>query len=218
MVRHWRADRQQTERIEQLETELAALRESLPDRVALPAEPLPQDRPVAKVSAVVGERKRSVDRTEKPPEVRETAQRTTGKFAEPSRFDLNSIDSLTLIRIPGIASRTASVILTYRRRLGGFVHPRQLAECLTWESARERMDEWCAQWFEADTTRLLPLAINRLSFRQLLRHPYLEYRQVQELVRFRDRYKRIPSIRVLELMESFEASDIERLRPYLNFE
>lgn len=142
----------------------------------------------------------------------------SAKFSSPHLLDLNSVDSVTLVRIPGIAGRTASVILNYRKRLGGFYHPRQLSERLTWDAAQQQMDDWCTQWFYADTTRIVPVRVNQLPFKELLRHPYLEYPQVQELVQYRDRYKRIPALSALRQMPSFSDADIQRLSHYLSFE
>ena len=89
------------------------------------------------------------------------------KFTEPHRFDLNTVDSLTLIRIPGIASHTASVILRNRQRYGGFHNVSQIREFLTWDAALVYMDDWCTLWFTADASRLIHLPVNSASIAQL---------------------------------------------------
>lgn len=140
------------------------------------------------------------------------------KFTEPHQFDLNTIDSLTLIRIPGIAERTASVILKYRTRYGGFYDPRQLQEFLTWDAAKDYMDEWCSVWFTADASRLRLINTNRLTIAELQRHPYITHEQAVELVRYRTRHKRIVSVVELEQFSSFTPEELKRVVPYLSFE
>lgn len=140
------------------------------------------------------------------------------KFTSPVKLELNVIDSVTLIRVPGIASKTASTILRYREQLGGFFSPEQLREKLTWESAQDRMDEWCNDWFTADESLIRVIAINKLSFSELLKHPYFNYNQVKAVVRYRDRYKHIDSISQLEQLGCFDEATIEKLKHYCSFE
>lgn len=139
------------------------------------------------------------------------------KFSNPVLLDLNIIDSLSLIRIPGIGSKTASNIIRYRNQLGGFYSPRQLSEKLTWDGAQERMDEWCTKWFYADTVHIKRLNVNEADFKSLLRHPYLNYEQTKALVNYRDKHNGVSGINVLSMLECFTEEDIERLKHYLDF-
>lgn len=140
------------------------------------------------------------------------------KFTEPHLFDLNTIDSLTLIRIPGIAARTASVILKNRLRYGGFYNPRQLQEFLTWDAARDYMDEWCTVWFTTDANRLRLIHINEATVSELQRHPYISHEQAIEIVRYRTRHKRLASIVEFQQLTTFSAEQIQQILPYLTFE
>lgn len=151
---------------------------------------------------------------------RETTSQTASsqKFTTPHVFDLNTIDSLTLIRIPGIAARTAAFILSKRQQLGGFYDACQLRDLLTWDAAQPYMDEWCSQWFTADAARIQPLAINQASVSQLQRHPYISHDQAVEIVRFRTRHKRISSAAELQQLSSFTPEQLQKLLPYLSFE
>lgn len=140
------------------------------------------------------------------------------KFTEPHLFDLNTIDSLTLIRIPGIAARTASVILKNRLRYGGFYNPRQLQEFLTWDAARDYMDEWCTVWFTTDANRLRLIHVNEATVSELQRHPYISHEQAVEIVRYRTRHKRLASIVEFQQLTTFSAEQIQQILPYLTFE
>lgn len=140
------------------------------------------------------------------------------KFTEPHLFDLNTIDSLTLIRIPGIAARTASVILKQRQRYGGFYDANQLRDFLTWEAAQDYLDEWCSQWFTANAERLVRLPINTATISQLQHHPYLSHQQAVEISQYRVRHKGFRQASELQMLSSLTDEDIEHLLPYLSFE
>lgn len=141
----------------------------------------------------------------------------TLKFGTPIRLELNSIDSATLTKIPGIGAKSATIIIRYRDQLGGYVSPYQLADKLTWESAQERMNEWCSEWLCADTSLIRKLNVNNADFKQILRHPYISYEQTKAIVNYRDKHKRISGLEVLDMLEEFSKEDIERLKPYLEF-
>lgn len=152
------------------------------------------------------------------PQPHDAASARTHKFTSPHIFDLNTIDSLTLIRIPGIASRTAAVILEHRQRYGGFHSPEQLRDFLTWDAALAYIDEWCTQWFTADAQRIRPIALNVASISELQRHPYITHQQAVELVNYRTRHKRIASATELQQLSSFTPEQLNHLLPYLSFE
>lgn len=140
------------------------------------------------------------------------------KFTEPHLFDLNTIDSLTLIRIPGIAARTASVILKQRQRYGGFYDANQLRDFLTWEAAQDYLDEWCSQWFTANAERIVLLPINTATISQLQHHPYLSHQQAVEISQYRVRHKGFRQASELQMLSSLTDEDIQHLLPYLSFE
>ncbi len=68
---------------------------------------------------------------------------------------------------------------------------------------------------EDDNFRKLP--VNELEFGELLRHPYLNYKQVQAIVNLRRRKGDISSINELAMLDEFTSEDIYRLEPYLDF-
>lgn len=140
------------------------------------------------------------------------------KFTEPHLFDLNTVDSVTLIRIPGIASQTASVILRNRQRYGGFHHASQIREFLTWDAALAYLDDWCNLWFTADANRLVHIPINTATVSQLQRHPYISHEQAVEIVRYRQRHRRLDDALQLSELTTFDNSQISLLLPYLSFD
>jgi len=149
--------------------------------------------------------------------VAEPADNPTGKFRQVVRIELNTADSATLVRIPGIGEGTARAILQYRTRLGGFYSAEQIREKLTWDNVLPRLDEWCEKWFWVDENLVQKLQINQLSFKELLRHPYLNYEDVKKIVKWRERHGAVHKVADLEQMGIADSIGLERLLHYVEF-
>lgn len=139
---------------------------------------------------------------------------TSDKFPVGTIVELNQADTLTLKKIPGIGSTFARRITRYRELLGGFYTVEQLAE--VYGIDEERYNN-LYPWFQTDTTSLRPLPVNQLSYKELLRHPYLNASQVRQIERLR-RKAPLRSWNDLILLEEFTDIDRQRLRPYISFE
>lgn len=139
-----------------------------------------------------------------------SAARPTGKFDHFVVLDANNIDSLTLIRIPGIGPYYAHRFLEYRKRLGGYTDVKQLAEI-------HNFPKDCIDWFRTEGQATRKIDINRASFKQLLAHPYLSYEQVRAIFDYRHKFGRIDHLQQLANSEAFTPEDFERLRAYLSF-
>lgn len=128
-------------------------------------------------------------------------------------ISLNETDTGRWKMIPGIGSSYARRIVKYQELLGGFVHKDQLLEVYGLDSD---LYTRISPYIEPDSV-CRHLQVNSAEFRELLRHPYLSYEQVQAIVNLRQKKGRIHSIRELSMLELFTANDIERLQPYLLF-
>lgn len=141
-------------------------------------------------------------------------KQASNKFPAGTVIELNQADTLTLKKIPSIGSTFARRIVGYRELLGGFYTVEQLAEVYGIDEERYNA---LHTWFKVDTTCIQPLRVNQLSFKELLRHPYLNTSQVRQIERLR-RKAPLQSWNDLILLEEFSAIDRQRLRPYLSFE
>lgn len=140
-----------------------------------------------------------------------------GKFRQVVKLELNTIDSATLVKVPGIGEGTARSILQYREKLGGYYSSEQLREKLTWESAQTHLDSWCNEWFWADENLIRKLQINILSFKDLVHHPYLEYEEVKAIVKWRDRHEKVHNTADLEQIGIDDSTKLEKLLHYVEF-
>ncbi len=126
---------------------------------------------------------------------------------------MNSTDTAEWKRVPGIGTVYASRIVKYRERLGGFARKEQLLEVYGLEG---ELYARIAPYIEVSGS-VRKLAVNQLEFKELLRHPYLSYKQVQAIVNLRHRKGGVDSIQELGMLDEFTSDDIYRLEPYLEF-
>ncbi len=114
--------------------------------------------------------------------------------------------------MPGVGPYFARRIVRYRQRLGGFVSPEQLREI-------PNLPDSVQTWFRVTAEKAQrPLRLNSATFRELLRHPYLNYEQVKAIVNYRERQGALQTLQELSLSEAFTPVDLERLTPYVSFE
>lgn len=130
------------------------------------------------------------------------------------KLELNSADSAALGTLPGIGPVFASRIIRFRDRLGGFYSKEQLREVYGLDSLRYRQ---LRDRVEADTSLISKIEINTVSFEQLKRHPYLNYKQVNAVLRYREQHGRYLSAGDLRKVIALDEEIIRKIEPYLSF-
>ncbi len=94
-------------------------------------------------------------------------------------IELNSADSLELLKIYGVGPVFASRILKYRTKTGGFYSIQQLAEVYGLDSTRYA---GIAPQVRVDTTLITKININTITLEALRRHPYIDYYTAKALI------------------------------------
>ena len=206
-------------RIESLEQYIRGSREIASNFVSIPETSTPESRPVRTGAPMAKKQASTTPQSQTKAAAEPTIEEKpkTGKFKQVVRLELNTIDSITLMRVPGIGEGTARSILQYRERLGGFYSPEQLREKLTWDGAQSHLDEWCNEWFWTDEKLIQKVQINSLQFKELLRRPYLEYEDVKAIVKWRDRHKSVQKEADLRQLWPSDSTRLEKLLHYIEF-
>lgn len=132
------------------------------------------------------------------------------KIGPTERVNLNTADTSLLKRIPGIGSYYARRIVYYRQRLGGFVSTDQLAEI-------EDFPMESAIFMTIDTTAIKKMNVNRLTWQQMRRHPYMGFHRAKAISDYRRLKGNLHSLNDLRLLPEFSADAIKRLSPYVEF-
>ncbi|MEZ5072533.1 MAG: helix-hairpin-helix domain-containing protein [Bacteroidales bacterium] len=129
----------------------------------------------------------------------------------PDTVYINRTDSAGLLPLPGIGPVLAGRIIRYRDLLGGYVRIEQLGEVygLPQETLERIRSVVCVEPGLAG--RLDP---DSMTFRELLRHPYLSYEDVSSLFRFRDVKGRFPTLAEIRENNLWSDSIIDRAGLY----
>ena len=140
------------------------------------------------------------------------------KISEGEHININTADTNELKQIPGIGSYYARRIVSFRQRLGGIANVHQLLEIQGFpESSLKYMSVG-----ESANNRDLPpitrIRINHLDVNALSRHPYIRYIQAKEIMNHRRLRGPIKKADDLRRLPSFTDKDVERVKPYIDFE
>ncbi|PKP27849.1 MAG: hypothetical protein CVU06_00870 [Bacteroidetes bacterium HGW-Bacteroidetes-22] len=128
-------------------------------------------------------------------------------------IEINGADSATLTTITGIGPTFASRIIKYRKRLGGFVKKEQLLEVFGMDTLRfHQIDPMVL----IDTSLIRKININTATFREMLKHPYLEYYMVKIICQERDKQKGFKSKNDLRALKPMYEELFRKIEPYLS--
>ncbi|MDD4372836.1 MAG: helix-hairpin-helix domain-containing protein [Bacteroidales bacterium] len=129
---------------------------------------------------------------------------------KPEIVELNKADSLMLIQLPMVGPWFAHRIIKYREILGGFVDKEQLLEVFGMDQERVSAFE---DYLTIDTSRIHPLSINFVDFKDVVRHPYFSYPFTKAIFNHRDRKGMISNFDQLKEL----VPDSDTLSPYLRY-
>ena len=189
------------------------LHEELEDKKSFEYKPNTKSNTIIprKESATLSEDNRTKNYSEKPQYIKQE------KFIEAGSISLNETDTAQWKKVPGIGSTYAARIVKYRDVLGGFISINQLKEVY---GVTDELFENIAPFISEDDIGLehcVKLNVNKLEFKDILAHPYIDYEQTKAILNLRRRTGNITSIRQLAMLDEFTAEDIKRITPYIDF-
>lgn len=124
-------------------------------------------------------------------------------------LELNTADSAALDGVRGIGPYYAGRIVRYREQLGGFCSVRQLKEL----NMRYFDVDSLGYLFCVDTTLVVKRDLDSMDFKEVLRHPYLEYDDVRLIFNLK-RGNQSVSFSVLEGKKVLPVYLLKKIRPY----
>ena len=137
-------------------------------------------------------------------------ERTKTKITFGQTVDINTADTTLLKMIPGIASKRAARIVAYRKALGGFVAVEQAMEAT-------EMPDSVLKYMTVSPVEVQKISVNKLSVQQLMKHPYLNFYQAKAIFEHRRNKGELHTFEEMSRLEGFRQTDIDRLRPYIEF-
>lgn len=129
-------------------------------------------------------------------------------------IELNSADTAKLTQLNGIGSSFAKRIVNYRDRLGGFIRKEQLKEVFGLDS--EKYAGLQAQ-VNVDASHIKKINVNTVTFNGLSHFPYLTYKQMNAVIRFREQHGEYESLADLKNIAIMDDATLQKIKPYLIF-
>ncbi len=129
------------------------------------------------------------------------------------KLELNTASVEDLENIKGIGPFFAKQIIKYRDRLGGFASKEQILE--VWKMTIETYDKLIPQ-IEIDKSKIRKLKINEVTPEELKNHPYLNWSQVNSIVKMRMQRTKFNAIDEIQESKLIDAETFEKLIPYLS--
>ncbi len=131
-------------------------------------------------------------------------------------FDINTADSTQLIRLKGIGSGRARIILNFRNALGGFHSTKQFEEIYGMDSTALSQ----LQQYARILSPVRQLPVNTIPLTALLQHPYARgnKRWATLLIRYRDQHGPFASAEDFNNIRAMDPDFMEKLTPYLHFD
>ena len=127
------------------------------------------------------------------------------------KIELNEVDSAGLVKLPGIGPVYATRILKYRKLLGGYYSKKQLLEVYNFPNETFIDIE---KYVSVDSTLIKKIRINFAEFKDLLRHPYLNKKQVAAILDYKEKNGAFGSISALQLIDEIDSVRYSKIEPY----
>ncbi len=148
----------------------------------------------------------------KPSKKRAQIENTVVEDKEEVNLGINSADSVDLLKVGGIGPFYAGSIIKHRERLGGYTSVYQLLDLYNMDSTR--LFEIVDQLF-VDSVAITKININEVSFKSLLKHPYIDYETTKYIINKRRKLGKYAAL--YELRDPVYMPDdlFDKLQPYL---
>lgn len=128
------------------------------------------------------------------------------------RFELNTVDSATLVKVPWVGAFTSGEIIDLRARLNGF---RSYDQLLDIYRISDQAVENIIKYSTLDTTLVGFIDINECDLKTLGRHPYLTWKQAKIILNYRDQHGPYMSIDGILKTSVINDSVYSKIAPYL---
>jgi competence ComEA-like helix-hairpin-helix protein len=129
------------------------------------------------------------------------------------KLEINTASVEDLENLKGIGPFFAKQIIKYRDRLGGFASKEQILE--VWKMTIETYDK-LIPLIEIDKSKIRKLKINDVTPEELKNHPYLNWSQVNSIIKMRMQRTKFNVIDEIQESKLIDAETFEKLIPYLS--
>jgi DNA uptake protein ComE-like DNA-binding protein len=116
------------------------------------------------------------------------------------------------MQLPGIGDYYSNKILELRNKLGGFAYKEQLLEI--WKFDADRLEK-IRDYITVDERLIMQLNINKSDAKNLAKHPYVDYKTANSIVKMRALHGDYKSIKEIKKSKLIDEEKYNLLKPYL---
>lgn len=139
--------------------------------------------------------------------------RSTSKRPGFFAIDINSADTSAFISLPGIGSKLASRIVTFREKLGGFYSIDQIAETY---GLTDSVFQKIKQYLRIENPYVKKININTATLDELKVHPYIKFNLANPIVAYRNEHGIFTKVEDLRNIMAVTDDIYEKISPYLS--
>ena len=129
-----------------------------------------------------------------------------------SIIDVNTADTSAFISLPGIGSKLAARIITFREKLGGFYSVEQIAETY---GLPDSTFQKIRQYLKLDNTSVKKININTATVDELKAHPYIKYSLANPIVAYRNEHGSFSEIEDIKKVMAVTDEIYKKFAPYI---
>jgi competence ComEA-like helix-hairpin-helix protein len=129
-----------------------------------------------------------------------------------SIIDVNIADTSAFISLPGIGSKLAARIVTFREKLGGFYSIEQIGETY---GLPDSTFQKIKQWLKLDNISVKKININTATIDELKAHPYIKYSLANPIVAYRNEHGSFSKIEDIKKVMAVTDDIFKKIAPYI---
>ena len=148
----------------------------------------------------------------KPKEESQPAKTYTSRY---SSIDINSADTSAFISLPGIGTKLALRIVTFRDKLGGFYSVDQIGE--TYGLADSTFQK-IKQYLKLDNPSVKKININTATVDEMKTHPYIKFSIANPLVAYRSEHGSFSKVEDIKKVMAVTDDIYKKIVPYLTLQ
>ena len=129
-----------------------------------------------------------------------------------SIIDINTADTTAFISLPGIGSKLATRIVTFREKLGGFYSVEQIGETY---GLSDSTFQKIKQYFKLDNPLVKKININTATIDEMKVHPYIKYSLANPIVAYRNEHGLFSKVEDIKKVMPVTDETFKKIAPYL---
>ena len=127
-------------------------------------------------------------------------------------IDINTADTTSFISLPGIGSKLASRIVSFREKLGGFYSVDQIGETY---GLPDSTFQKIKQYLKLDNPSIKKININTATVDEMKAHPYIKFSLANPIAAYRNEHGSFSKIEDITKVMAVTDEIFKKIAPYL---